>query len=208
MSYAQPSPPLRRFGGVSFVILLHVGLVYALANGLGHKAIEVLKQPLETKIIQETKIKPPETPPPPPPKLAAAPPPFIPPPEIPVQQVAPPPTAIAVTTTVKPTEPPPQIIQKAEPVRIPPAIDRDRPCRPPEYPAASERLGEYGVTGLLFLIDQDGSVLEGKIDNSSGFPRLDNAALSALSRCKFKPGTLDGKPEQSWARTSYRWNRP
>ena len=49
------------------------------------RVVEVIKQPLETKIIEEIKKPPPDTPPPPPPKLAAPPPPFIPPPEINIQ---------------------------------------------------------------------------------------------------------------------------
>ena len=69
MSYAQQQPPARRLGGVAFVALLHVGIVYALLTGLGRQAIEVLKLPLETKIIQELKAPPPDTAPPPP-KLA------------------------------------------------------------------------------------------------------------------------------------------
>ena len=88
MSYAQQLPPTRRIGGISFVLLLHAGLVYALVSGLGRQAIELIKQPLETKIIQEVK-PPPDTPPPPPPKMVAPPPPYVPPPEIPV--TAPPP---------------------------------------------------------------------------------------------------------------------
>ncbi len=56
-----------------------------MVNGLARRVIEVLKPPIETKIIEEVKKPPPETPPPPPPKLQAPPPPFIPPPEINIQ---------------------------------------------------------------------------------------------------------------------------
>jgi len=207
MSYAQQPPPARRLGGIAFVALLHVGIVYAVLNGLGRQASEVLKQPLETKIIQELKAPPPDTPPPPPPKLAAPPPPYIPPPEIHIQ-TAPSANAIAAVTTVKPVEPaPPPVVAapRAEPVRVPPVIDAARSCRPPEYPAASRRLEESGAVVVQFLIDLDGSVLDGKVDSTSGYPRLDEAAVAALSRCKFKAGTVDGKPERSWARIRYVW---
>ena len=30
-------------------------------------------------------------------------------------------------------------------------------------------------------------------------------ARNALSKCQFRPGTVDGKPEQSWARIQYQW---
>ena len=84
-------------------------------------------------------------------------------------------------------------------------IDAARSCQPPEYPATSRRLEETGTTILQFLIDVDGSVLDSKIETSSGHQRLDDAAKAGLSRCKFKAGTLDGKPEQSWARLRYVW---
>jgi protein TonB len=103
--------------GIGIVILLHVFLVYALVTGLASSAIELIKKPLEIKIIQP--VTPPPPPPqvviPPPPVLTAPPPPYIPPPLIQVQ--APPQTPIAVTTTVKPTEAPPQ----AAPTPAPPS---------------------------------------------------------------------------------------
>jgi len=204
MSYAQQLPPTRRIGGITFVLLLHAGLVYALVNGLGRQAIELIKQPLETKIIQEVKPPPPETAPPPP-KMLAPPPPYVPPPEI---SVTPPPSSNAITavTTVKPpVESAPTPVAKAEPVRIAPVIDAARSCQRPDYPAASRRLEETGTTVLQFLIDVDGSVLDSKIESSSGHDRLDEAAKSGLSRCRFKAGTVDGKPEQSWARLRYVW---
>ncbi len=102
--------------GIGIVILLHVFLVYALVTGLASSAVELIKKPLEIKIIQPT--TPPPPPPqvivPPPPRLTAPPPPYIPPPLIQVQ--APPQAPIAVTTTVKPTEAPPQAAPTPAPV--------------------------------------------------------------------------------------------
>ncbi|MDE2430500.1 MAG: TonB family protein, partial [Burkholderiales bacterium] len=51
----------------------------------------------------------------------------------------------------------------------------------------------------------DGKVVESKVEKSSGSKSLDKAALSALSQCKFKPGTKDGKPEQAWAKVDFVW---
>jgi len=48
-------------------------------------------------------------------------------------------------------------------------------------------------------------VIESQVEKSSGFARLDEAARSALSKCQFKPGTLNGTPEQSWASMKYTW---
>src|SRR5881394_312211 len=104
MDFAQQQRnPTKHLVGISTVFLIHVLVVYALVTGLARKAIEVIKQPLETKIIEEMKKPPPpETPPPPPPKLAVPPPPFIPPPEINVQVSAPPQSTIAAVTNVAP----------------------------------------------------------------------------------------------------------
>ncbi len=97
---------VNRMVGIGIVILLHVFLVYALITGLASSAIDVIKKPLEIKIIQAAAPPPPppEAPPPPPPPHTTPPPPYIPPPLIQVQQ-PPTPPVFAVTTTVRPTTP-------------------------------------------------------------------------------------------------------
>jgi protein TonB len=78
-------------------------------------------------------------------------------------------------------------------------------CAKPRYPPASERLQEEGVVTLKFLISENGQVLSGAVEKSSGYRRLDDAALAALSQCRFKPATVDGKPKQEWSSLRYRW---
>ena len=213
MDYAQTQRnPAKHLAGLAFVIVLHVLLVYALVTGLARKAVDVLKQPLETKIIEEVKAPPPpDRPPPPPPKLVVPPPPFIPPPEIQIAQ-APAQATIAVVAPTPPVPaPPPPVAARPveapphEPVRVAAVIDAKRSCSQPEYPSASRRLEETGTVILKFLIDLDGKVVQSDVESSSGHQRLDEAARDALSRCRFKPGTVDGKPEQSWARLKYIW---
>jgi protein TonB len=58
---------------------------------------------------------------------------------------------------------------------------------------------------LAFLIDVNGAVIESKVEQSSGHGRLDEAARKALSLCKFKAATIDGKPERAWAKIEYEW---
>jgi protein TonB len=211
MSYArQQRNPTKHFAGIGFVIVFHILLVYGLLTGLARQVVDVIKQPLETKIIEEIKPPPPpDRPPPPPPKLAVPPPAFIPPPEIQIAQAPPPQTTITAVTSAPP---PPQVVAKApeaapprESVRVAPVIDAKRSCAQPEYPAASKRLEESGTVLLKFVIDVDGKVVESDVETSSGHPRLDDAAREALSRCRFKPGTVDGKPERSVARLKYTW---
>lgn len=88
MDFAQQQRnPAKHLAGLTFVALLHIFIIWALVNGLATKVIDVLKKPIETKIIEEVKPPPPPEPKlPPPPKLLAPPPPYIPPPEVQIQQ--------------------------------------------------------------------------------------------------------------------------
>ena len=74
-----------------------------------------------------------------------------------------------------------------------------------EYPKASLMNEEQGTTSMSFLVNADGSVADSKLDKSSGFKGLDKAAQKGLSACKFKPGTKDGSPAQTWAKVDYAW---
>lgn len=59
----------------------------------------------------------------------------------------------------------------------------------PEYPRASVRLGEEGDVVLALGIDAEGFVDSVEIETSSGFRRLDAAAMSAALTWRFAPGT-------------------
>jgi protein TonB len=74
-----------------------------------------------------------------------------------------------------------------------------------DYPKASLMNEEQGVTSMAFLVNADGSVSDSKLEKSSGFKGLDKAALKGLAACKFKPGTKDGAPAQTWAKVDYAW---
>ena len=74
-----------------------------------------------------------------------------------------------------------------------------------EYPKASLMNEEQGTTSMSFLVNADGSVADSKLDKSSGFKGLDKAAQKGLSGCKFKPGTKDGSPAQTWTKVDYAW---
>lgn len=206
MSYVQPQDSGRRFTGIVIVVALHALLGYALVNGLARKIVQVISEPLETKIIEEVKPPPDKPPPPPPPKLAPPPPPYIPPPEVQVQLPASiQQHSISAVTSVKPPAPvPPPPARPHVPKRAA-AIANASACDKPEYPPASLRAQESGIVTLGFLIDVDGRVLESKVERSSGARRLDEAAKKALGLCKFQPAMVDGKPEKDWARIEYEW---
>jgi len=199
---------------MAVVVILHVVLGYALVHSLARKTVEVANAPLDTRIIEEARPRPDKPPPPPPPKFAPPPLPYIAPPEFQIASPPVAPPAIAAVRQVAPTEPvalpsrpapPPEPAAKPRaPVRVGAVADA-RACEKPAYPPGSLRANETGVVLLSFLIDVDGRVLEGKIERSSGHHRLDSAALNALGLCRFKPATVDGKPERTWSRIAYEW---
>jgi periplasmic protein TonB len=123
MNFSQrQADPRRHLVGITFVIAFHAFIVYALVTGLAKKVVEVVRAPIETKVIEEIKKPPPppEVVVPPPPRLEAPPPPFIPPPEVQIQTPPPPqPTITAVTPTPPPA--PVAIAPVAPPVTAPPA---------------------------------------------------------------------------------------
>jgi TonB family protein len=79
-------------------------------------------------------------------------------------------------------------------------------CARPEYPKDARRRGSQGTTTVRFLIDTDGSVAQSFILKSSGDLSLDEAARSALSKCRFKPAVKDGQPQRAWAPVQYVWS--
>lgn len=87
---------------------------------------------------------------------------------------------------------------------VAPVMDA-KSCESPKYPKAALMNEETGTVTMGFLIATDGKVVESKVEKSSGSKSLDKAALSALSLCKFKPGSKDGKPDQLWAKVDFVW---
>jgi len=94
--------------------------------------------------------------------------------------------------------------RKAAPVSIAAVIDAAS-CAKPAYPAAALRNGDEGTVTLAFLVGKDGHVASAKVERTSGHRDLDRAALQGLSNCAFKPGSIDGVAQESWARMQYAW---
>jgi protein TonB len=68
----------------------------------------------------------------------------------------------------------------------------------PAYPAASRRLGEQGRVLLDVYIQPDGRVGEIRVKQSSGYPRLDEAALDAVRRWRYVPARRGNEPIALW----------
>jgi protein TonB len=79
-------------------------------------------------------------------------------------------------------------------------------CAKPEYPQEARRYDLAGTVTLMFLINADGRVADSKIMKSSGHRSLDQAAVVGISKCQFKPATLNGVPEMSWMQMQYVWS--
>jgi protein TonB len=214
-SFSSPAAP--RLVGIGFVVLLHLLLIYALVTGLAHRAVQVVETPIETRIIAATKPQTAQPPPPPPLQLTPPPAALVPPPEIHIETPRPPPrTAVRVVRPVKPPPAPapapaplptpaPAPVPEAPPVRVMPRIDAGR-SRQPAYPDAARRLGEQGSVVLQVLIGTDGRVVDAKVLQSSGYDRLDRAAIDGVKNdYRFMPGTVDGKPAQMWYTFRFNW---
>ena len=214
MNFSNDRNTGKNFTGITIVVLLHVLVAYGIVTGLGKRMVAKMTEPVETKIIEEVKPPPPKDlpPPPPPPEMKAPPPPFIPPVEVNVQQPPPVQNVIANTTAAKPVS---NELTKALPVAAPStapvksvriaAVADFSTCEKPAYPKASQRNEETGTVTLSFLVGTDGRVIDSKVVKSSGFRDLDKAAVNGISKCVMKPGSVDGKPEQSWMQMQYVW---
>jgi protein TonB len=210
--------------GFGVVVVLHLILGWALLNGLAQRMVEVIKGPLDTKIIEE-QAKPPPPPPenlPPPPKFQPPPPSFVPPPEV---NVNPPPMPAPTITTTQVAPPPAPFVPAPPPVVAAPAppappraaakpvIANVNDCAPTsdDYPAAAKRAEATGTTRIRFTVGPDGRLAgQPEIVKSAGSSRehkmLDRLAASKLSECKFRAGVDEnGKPMGASFDVDYVW---
>jgi protein TonB len=172
----QQRNPTRHLTGITAVVLLHVAVIYALVTGLARTVVEVVKGPIDVKVIEEIIKKPPPPPEvvPPPPKMAAPPPPYMPPPEVNIAQPAPAPTITAVTPEA-PTAPSAPVIQK--PVETPPAptVRSARVACPNyvevmssiAYPRDALRQNLEGEVVIEFTVTAGGQVKDAVIKSST-----------------------------------------
>ena len=87
----------------------------------------------------------------------------------------------------------------AEAVATPPRADAARQGNvPPDYPAASRRLGEQGRVLLSLFVLADGSLGEVQLKQSSGYRRLDEAAIEAVKKWTFIPARQNGAAVAAW----------
>lgn len=209
----SPVPMSRNAVIVTSVVVFHVAALWALQTGLLRRAVEVV---VPAEIIAEfieppkPKVEPPPVPKPPVPvkqqvvKKAEV----LPPPPLPLAIADPTPAPNAPTGVVTPPPPAPPVAAPvaAAPVAPPPPPKVELPSsdadylqnpRPP-YPPISKRLGEQGKVVVRVLIGVDGMAQRAEIRQSSGFDRLDQAALTTVQRWRYVPGKRGGVAEAMW----------
>jgi protein TonB len=168
---------------------------------------------------------PPPLPPPPTPRPPAP----VPPPPRPIKKPPPPrpvikaaPRPAPAEFVVPPAPPPEPVVEAPAPVAAAPAPVAPPPPAPPpaappppkeipasavqylappvlEYPRLSLRRGESGRVLVRVYIDTAGLPRTVQVSTSSGFARLDDAAVAAVRKARFKPYTENGQAIAGWA---------
>jgi len=168
------------------IVGVHVLLIYAFSSGLAMKAVELIAPPIDTTIIDE-EVKQDEPPPPPPPEFERPPVQIVAPEiSITVPVDAPPPPITNVTTRPVPPPPPPPPGTRLARVSGPNTEDY--------YPSISRNAGEEGRPMVRVCIGENGKLDSAEIGESSGFPRLDEAAIRVAKASRYKAATQAGKP--------------
>jgi periplasmic protein TonB len=184
------------------VVLVAIGILHALAIYLVVSESSRRYGRLDGSVI-EAKVIPAEREVLTPPSL----PPVIFPASRPVDYPAPQ-VAIDLPAEQVPTSPvmdTPHMVERPLPVSAtgapggdPGPVLRPQPIAGPEgvnrYPRASLKAKESGTVAMIICVSPQGNVSSVEVARSSGFPRLDAAALSIASEYRFKPATRYGTP--------------
>jgi periplasmic protein TonB len=181
------------------IVSLHVLIVYLLP--FGDQDYGRFHAPItEAEIIPADPRKPRPPPPPlPPVMLQTSPPIDIPAVQVTIDMPAEPLPAIRSIDTrellkrampVSTGMPPPQIdpfpVIRPQPIAGPRGVDR--------YPNASIAAKESGMVVMKICVTTQGSVDRVELAHSSGFPRLDQAAMSMAAEYRFRPAMREGHP--------------
>lgn len=198
--------PAQRRGVVAAILLAHVGALWAVLQVPAVREAVMEAAPVFVDLLAPPAPPVPIPPPPPvlrplpkaPPTLVTAPPapqpaPFEAPP---MPDLPEPPPVIPVAVQAPPAPPAP-----APPPKEIPASAVQYLVKPaPEYPRLSIRLGEAGLVMVSVYIDEAGLPRTVRVQQSSGHARLDDTAVAAVQKARFKPYTQNGLPMAGWAR--------
>ncbi|MEW5993361.1 MAG: TonB family protein [Candidatus Zixiibacteriota bacterium] len=68
----------------------------------------------------------------------------------------------------------------------------------PPYPRLAKQAGIEGTVWVKALVDEEGNVIKAILGKSCGTKSLDDAAVEAAYKNKFKPGIQNGRPVKVW----------
>jgi protein TonB len=203
-AFAMAKPPRRRHGPAVYalVTVMHAGLIWVIQGEMRKPPaemtepevtlIQMVDMPLAAARPKAAERKPTPKPPTPKPTPVRR-------QQAPLQTTDVTPIHVAAAPAA-PADPPPSPRAAAGPPGPPdvrsPAEDADYPstCKV-VYPPLSRAMHERGRVVLKILVGVDGRSKKLEMVRSSGSPRLDTAAQDAMRRCRFKPGTVDGVPQ-------------
>ncbi|MFC4311209.1 TonB family protein [Steroidobacter flavus] len=196
--YAPGTPSNQSFasrsGPAMAVIGIHILIIYGLAASMGVVKVPQFAAPLEAVFIAEETKSEPDPPVPVKPEIDQVVPTDTPMPEVqfdepvvaPVENTAPPSeNAIAATTAGA----------VAQDLKTSNRVE-------PSYPPASRRAGEEGTVRLKVLVDEKGRPKDVTVANSSGFARLDEAAMQAVRKWRFVAATDGTNPISAWTQVA------
>jgi protein TonB len=188
MDYAQQQrSPGKHLTGIAVVLILHILAGYGLVNGLARKTVDVIRSPLETKIIEIVRKPASDDLPPPPPKMVQLPPVFVPPAEVQIQMPVVQQAVISNTTRViapvKPPAPPAPAVA-ATPPSVGVACPNSQRIRSEiAYPIQARRDELEGNVLIEFTVAADGSIRD--IDIKSSSDRVfNNVSVNAVRQFK------------------------
>jgi len=175
----------RRAGIIGGVALLHIGAVYVLITGMAGEIVKSLPPDITVIDIADTQTPQKPVTVPTPPKLFQPTTPTEPtstPPDI---QVAPDQNSTPINVAMTPTNPSPSPDTAA--------AGLTNTHSTPPYPVAARTAGHQGIVTLQITVGPNGEVTNATVAKSSGFPELDDAAVTwVVNHWKYKPAVQGG----------------
>jgi protein TonB len=197
MTYLQqPRSPLQTLPGIGLVILLHVGLIYALLNGLGTNFAEKYSPPMVTRILDSVKPLPPP-PKPPPPDLVTPKTMYVPLPDVTFPPPPLPSAPVATSHVPAPPAPAPRAAAPAEqPFQASQIIGGDRS---PAYPEVYEDSAIPGNVMVDCIIEVDGNPTNCHMVRATGGSAFATETMRWLTGPRhpvYRPAVRDGQAQR------------